>query len=76
MLYIYIYIYNLRINFLCFNIYINIYIMPQLIPFTFVNQVSFGYLFLLIFTYFLSNYLLPYFVFIDKSRITLINPFK
>jgi len=50
--------------------------MPHLIPFTFVNQVSFGYLFLLIFTYLLSNYLLPYFVLIDKSRLTLIYPFK
>lgn len=73
---LYIYIYNLRIYFLCFNINININIMPQLIPFTFINQVSFGYLFLLILTYLLSNYLLPYFVLIDKSRFTLINPFK
>jgi len=48
--------------------------MPQLIPLTFVNQVSFGYLFLLIFTYLLCNSILPYFILIDKSRFTLLNP--
>jgi len=50
--------------------------MPQLIPFTFVSQVSFGYLFLLILTYLLSTYLLPQLMLRDKSRLILFNPFK
>ena len=50
--------------------------MPQLIPFTFINQVSFGFLFLLILSYQFSNYLLPYFILINKSRLSLFNPNK
>ncbi len=43
--------------------------MPQLLPFTFVNQLSFGYLTIIILLYYLSIYLLPRILLINNIRI-------
>jgi len=46
--------------------------MPQLIPFYFLNQVSYGFLLLLILLYILSKYILPLFPQLQLTRITII----
>jgi F-type H+-transporting ATPase subunit 8 len=43
--------------------------MPQLVPFYFVNQVTFAFTFLIIILYVLSKYVLPRFVRLFISRI-------
>ncbi|KAF7845712.1 hypothetical protein BT93_L1028 [Corymbia citriodora subsp. variegata] len=43
--------------------------MPQLIPFFFVNQVTFNFLFLTIIIYMFTKYILPRFVRLFKSRL-------
>jgi F-type H+-transporting ATPase subunit 8 len=43
--------------------------MPQLIPFYFLNQLSFSFLTLLILIYVLSNYILPLFTFQQVIRM-------
>ena len=44
-------------------------IMPQLIPFTFLNQIIFSFTVLLILVYILSKYILPLFTFLQVIRI-------
>jgi len=48
--------------------------MPQLVPFSFINQVSFGYLLLLATIYLFSTYILPTFLLVVKARLILYNP--
>ena len=43
--------------------------MPQLIPFYFMNQLSFAMLSLLVLVYFLSKYVLPNFTFQNVIRM-------
>jgi F-type H+-transporting ATPase subunit 8 len=43
--------------------------MPQLIPFYFLNQLSFSFLALLILIYILSNYVLPLFTYQQVIRM-------
>jgi len=45
--------------------------MPQLIPFFFVNQVTYNFLLLIVIIYFFSKYILPRFVRLFKTRIFL-----
>lgn len=42
--------------------------MPQLIPFFFVNQVTFNFIFLVIIIYMFTKYILPRFVRLFKTR--------
>nr|YP_009266675.1 Atp8 [Cladophialophora bantiana]ANK79147.1 Atp8 [Cladophialophora bantiana] len=56
------------------NLYIYFWInnlMPQLIPFFFVNQVTYNFLLLIIIIYLFSKYILPRFVRLFKTRIFL-----
>jgi F-type H+-transporting ATPase subunit 8 len=48
--------------------------MPQLIPFYFVNQVSFAYLSLIILIWVLSKWILPNITLIRFARISILNP--
>lgn len=43
--------------------------MPQLLPFYFVNQITFALLGLFIITYVISAYILPYFVQLLVTRV-------
>jgi len=43
--------------------------MPQLVPFFFINQVVFNFLFLVIIIYLFTKFLLPRFVRLFKSRL-------
>ena len=43
--------------------------MPQLIPFFFVNQISFTFLTLLVFIYMFSKYILPSFTYQQVVRL-------
>lgn len=43
--------------------------MPQLIPFYFLNQISFSFLSLLVLIYILSKYILPSFTFQQVIRM-------
>jgi len=43
--------------------------MPQLVPFYFINQVSFAFVLLIITVYICSKYILPRFVRLFISRI-------
>ena len=43
--------------------------MPQLIPYTFLNQIIFSFTVLLILVYILSKYILPLFTFLQVIRI-------
>jgi F-type H+-transporting ATPase subunit 8 len=43
--------------------------MPQLIPYFFVNQLSFTLLVLLSLIFVFSKYILPYFVYLSLTRI-------
>ncbi len=43
--------------------------MPQLIPFYFVNQVTFAFLLILILLYVFSKYILPNFVSLFTTRL-------
>src|ERR1700744_3745271 len=56
---------NLYIYFWIFNL------MPQLVPFFFVNQVTYNFLLLVIIIYLFSKYILPRFVRLFKTRIFL-----
>lgn len=49
--------------------------MPQLIPYFFVNQISFTFAILLALIFVLSKYILPYFVYLSLTRyyITTLN---
>ena len=47
--------------------------MPQLIPFFFLNQISFTFLTLLILIYVFSKYILPLFFSLQVIRMYLIN---
>ena len=51
------------------SIIIYIYIMPQLIPFYFVNQVIFTFVILIIMIYIFSKIILPRFVRLFLTRI-------
>ena len=46
--------------------------MPQLIPFYFINQLSFSFLILLALVYLFSKYILPLFTFQQVIRIYII----
>jgi len=43
--------------------------MPQLIPFFFVNQMIFNFFFILVLVYMFTNYILPRFVRVLKTRL-------
>jgi F-type H+-transporting ATPase subunit 8 len=43
--------------------------MPQLIPFYFINEVSFAFIILIIIIYMLSKYILPRFILLYLIRI-------
>jgi len=45
--------------------------MPQLVPFYYLNQVSFLYMFLIIFTYVLYEYILPNYLLAELARLRL-----
>ena len=45
------------------------YIMPQLLPFYFVNQLSFSFLSLLALIYIISKYILPSFTYVQVVRM-------
>jgi len=47
--------------------------MPQLVPFYFVNQVVFNFLFLVLIIYVFSKYILPRFVRLFKTRLHINN---
>nr|YP_010943476.1 Atp8 [Antarctomyces psychrotrophicus]WLS55505.1 Atp8 [Antarctomyces psychrotrophicus] len=44
-------------------------IMPQLVPFYFINQVTFAFILLVAMIYILSKYILPRFVRLFLSRV-------
>lgn len=43
--------------------------MPQLVPFFFVNQIAYNFLFLVIIVYLFTKYFLPRFVRLFKARM-------
>lgn len=45
--------------------------MPQLVPFYFINQVTFSFVILLVMLYFISKYVLPKMVSLFVSRISI-----
>ena len=45
--------------------------MPQLVPFYFINQITFGFLVMLVMLYILSKYILPKFVSLFMARISI-----
>jgi F-type H+-transporting ATPase subunit 8 len=45
--------------------------MPQLVPFYFLNQVSYGFLLFLVLFYLLSKYILPLFPQLQLARTTI-----
>jgi len=45
--------------------------MPQLVPFYFLNQVSYGFIILFVLLYLVSKYILPYYALLQLSRLTL-----
>jgi F-type H+-transporting ATPase subunit 8 len=47
--------------------------MPQLVPFFFVNQVTYNFLLLIVIIYMFSKYILPRIVRLFKTRIFLKN---
>ena len=51
--------------------YKHLKIMPQLVPFYFVNQVTFNFLILALIIYLFSKYILPRFVRLYTSRVLL-----
>ena len=70
--------YSLFIDLINIDSIINIYIyfwifnlMPQLIPFFFVNQVTYNFLLLIVIIYLFTKYILPRFVRLFKTRIFL-----
>jgi len=46
--------------------------MPQLVPFYFLNQVSYGFFLLIVLFYVVSKYILPLFVQLQLTRMTLL----
>lgn len=48
--------------------------MPQLIPFYFINQVSFGYLSICLIIWMLSKYILPNIPLFSLARMIIFNP--
>ena len=44
-------------------------LMPQLIPYYFLNQITFAFVVLLILVYILSKYILPLFTLLQVARI-------
>jgi F-type H+-transporting ATPase subunit 8 len=65
---IYIYFFSISLNFVL-NMKKKIKIMPQLIPYYFLNQVIFTLILILIVLYIFSKYILPMFVFLNIIRI-------
>lgn len=45
--------------------------MPQLVPFYFLNQVSFAFLLLMVLLYVVSKFILPNFMLVQLSRMFL-----
>lgn len=45
--------------------------MPQLVPFYFLNQLSYGYFVLLVLLYVSSKYILPNFMVVQSARMFL-----
>ena len=69
---------KIRANYILFtcqpnvsNIQFNVIIMPQLVPFYFINQVLFAIILLTILIYVLSKYILPRFIRLYLTRIYL-----
>ena len=50
--------------------------MPQMIPFYFLNQISYGYLVLIIMLYVLSKYILPLFPQLQLIRMVITKLYK
>ena len=50
--------------------------MPQLIPFYFINQITFGYVLFIIILWISSKYLLPNVSLTSFARMSLLNPYK
>lgn len=50
--------------------------MPQLIPFYFINQITFCYILLIIIICLLSKYILPYIPLKSLARMSLLSPYK
>jgi F-type H+-transporting ATPase subunit 8 len=46
--------------------------MPQLVPFYFLNQVSYGFFLLMVLFYVLSKYILPLFVQLQLTRMVVV----
>jgi len=53
-----------------------LFVMPQFIPFHFINQVSFGYLSLIIIIYVFSKWILPNFPLVALARVVALHPHK
>ena len=47
--------------------------MPQVVPFFFVNQIVFNFLFIIILIYIFTKYILPKFVRLFKTRLHINN---
>lgn len=45
--------------------------MPQLVPFYFINQISFAFILLIVMVYILSKYILPRFVRLFLTRVVI-----
>jgi len=50
--------------------------MPQLVPFYFINQITFCYIFFIVILWVLSKYLLPNIPLTSFARMSLLNPYK
>ncbi len=50
--------------------------MPQLVPFYFINEVTFAFIIIAIIVYTLSKYILPRFVRLSSARVFILELFK
>jgi len=53
----------------CYDLNYTLTIMPQLVPFYFINQVTFAFLILVVLIYTFSKYILPRFVRLFSTRL-------
>lgn len=50
--------------------------MPQLVPFYFVNQITFCYILFMVILWISSKYILPNITLTSYARMSLLNPYK
>ena len=50
-------------------LFLNLVVMPQLIPFHFFNQIFISFLVLFLITYIISKYILPSFTYLQVIRL-------